>query len=230
MIKAVAIDDEPLALKVLENFCNKSILVTLDRTFTKPTEGLKYLNKFPADLLFLDVRMPTLSGINLAKAISQNTMVVFVTAYAELALDSYERNAIDYLLKPVKYERFEKALEKAKDYSQYLQNKNTSTERVIYIRSEFSMNKIATQDILYIEGLADYVKIHLKDRKPILARMTMKAISEKLSEADFMRVHRSFIVPFCRIQTVRNQIILLPETEIPIGKTYLEEFYKRFPK
>ena len=229
MITAVAIDDEPLALKVIETLCSKSEQISLQRTFTKPTEALKYLNKFPTDLIFLDVRMPSLSGINLAKKINQNTMVIFVTAFAEFAVDSYELNAIDYLVKPVKYERFEKALEKALEYYNYLQNKPTSIENIIYVRSEFSMYKIFTNDILLVEGLADYLKIHLKDRKPIVTRMTMKAIYEKLPGADFIRIHRSFIIPVNRIFSVRNHVVFLSDIEIPIGKTYLEEFFQRFP-
>ncbi len=229
MITAVAIDDEPLALKVIETLCSKSEHINLQRTFTKPTEALKYLNKFPTDLIFLDVRMPSLSGINLAKKIEQNTMVIFVTAFAEFAVDSYELNAIDYLVKPVKYERFEKALEKALEYYNYLQNKPASTENIIYVRSEFSMHKIFTKDILLIEGLADYLKIHLKDRKPIVTRMTMKAIDEKLPSIDFMRIHRSFIIPVDRILSVRNHVVFLSDIEIPIGKTYLEKFFQRFP-
>ena len=229
MITAVAIDDEPLALKVIETLCLKSEQISLQRTFTKPTEALKYLNKFPTDLIFLDVRMPSLSGINLAKKIKQNTMVIFVTAFAEFAVDSYELNAIDYLVKPVKYERFEKALEKALEYYNYLQNKPTSIENVIYVRSEFSMYKIFTKDILLVEGLADYLKIHLKDRKPMVTRMTMKAIYEKLPGADFIRIHRSFIIPVNRIFSVRNHVVFLSDIEIPIGKTYLEEFFQRFP-
>lgn len=229
MITAVAIDDEPLALKVIETLCSKSEQISLQRTFTKPTEALKYLNKFPTDLIFLDVRMPSLSGINLAKKIEQNTMIIFVTAFAEFAVDSYELNAIDYLVKPVKYERFEKALEKALEYYNYLQNKPTSIENIIYVRSEFSMYKIFTKDILLVEGLADYLKIHLKDRKPIVTRMTMKAIYEKLPRTDFMRIHRSFIIPVDRIFSVRNHVVFLSDIEIPIGKTYLEEFFQRFP-
>ncbi len=229
MITAVAIDDEPLALKVIETLCSKSEQIHLQRTFTKPTEALKHLNKFPTDLIFLDVRMPSLSGINLAKKIQQNTMVIFVTAFAEFAVDSYELNAIDYLLKPVRYERFEKALEKALEYHNYLQNKPTGIENIIYVRSEFSMYKIFTRDILLIEGLADYLKIHLKDRKPLVTRMTMKGIYEKLPGADFMRIHRSFIIRVDRILSVRNQVVFLSDLEIPIGKTYLEEFLRRFP-
>jgi DNA-binding LytR/AlgR family response regulator len=229
MITALAIDDEPLALNVIEAFCKKVDYLQLQRTFTKPTEGLKYLQRYPIDLVFLDVRMPALSGINLAKMIKQNTMVIFVTAHSEFALDSYELNAIDYLLKPVKFDRFEKAVEKAKEYLQYIQNKPSTTDQVLYVRSEFSMNKIQVADILYIEGLADYLRIHLKDRKSVVTRMTMKAITEKLPESDFMRVHRSYIIPVHKMLSVRNQVIFLPEIEIPIGKTYIKEFSARFP-
>jgi DNA-binding LytR/AlgR family response regulator len=230
MITAIAIDDEPLALHVIESFCKKTENIDLQKTFTKPTDGIKYLQKFPVDLVFLDIRMPSLSGLNLAKNIRQNTLVIFITAHAEFAVDSYELNAIDYLLKPVKYDRFVQAVAKAKDYLHYVKNKPDSSQNLLYVRSEFSMNKINLADITLIEGLADYLKIHLKDKRPIITRMTMKAIIEKIPEADFIRVHRSYIVPMANIQAVRNQVIYLPDTEIPIGKTYVELFFKRFAK
>lgn len=230
MITAVAIDDEPLALNVIEIFCSKYEQINLQRTFTKPTEALKYINKFPTDLIFLDVQMPALSGINLAKTIKQNTMIIFVSAFSEFAVESYELNAIDYLVKPVKYERFEKAMEKAMEYYNYLQNKPSSIENIVYVRSGLHMYKILTKNILLVEGLADYLKIHLKDSKPVVTRMTMKTFYDKLPKADLIRIHRSFIIPVDRIVSIGNQTVILSDIEITIGKTYIDEFFQRFPK
>lgn len=228
MITAIAIDDEPLALKVIETFCDKVDFIRLEKTFTQPNEALKHLKKFPTDLIFVDIHMPSITGINLVKALPHTAMVIFTTAFSEYAATSYELNAIDYLLKPINFKRFQQAVNKAQEYYNYIQKKDQSVEKYIFIRADFSLIKIPLADILYIEGLADYLKIHLKDRKAVVARMTMKDLLEKLPSEDFIRVHRSFILPFNRIQSVRNQIISIPEKEIPIGKTYVTAFHDRY--
>jgi DNA-binding LytR/AlgR family response regulator len=228
MINTIAIDDEPLALKVIESFCAKTDFITLQKTFTQPGEALKHLRKFPAELLFVDINMPSMSGISLVKALEHQPMIIFTTAFSEYAVASYELNAIDYLLKPINFQRFDKAAKKALDYYNYQQRKDKLTDSYIYIRADFSLVKIPLADILYIEGLADYLRIFIRDRKTIVARMAMKDLLDKLPAEAFMRVHRSFIVPVAAIRSVRNSIIQLPDKEIPIGKTYLEEFRNRF--
>ena len=227
MINAVAIDDEPLALKVIDSHCEKTDFINLQRTFTHPTEALKYLRKYPVDLLFVDIQMPSMNGINLVKAIQQNTMVIFTTAFSEYAVVSYELNAIDYLLKPINFKRFSQAVNKANEYYNYISKQNHSEDKHIFIRADYSLVKIPLADILYIEGLADYLKIFIRDRKTVVARMTMNDMVEKLPLKDFIRVHRSFILPFKRIESVRSNYITLPEAEIPIGKTYIKDFNSR---
>ncbi len=228
MIKAIAIDDEPLALKVIQTLCDKTDFILLEKTFTQPTEALKHLRKFPTDLIFVDKHMPSMTGIKLVEALEQNTMVIFSTAFNEYAAKSYDLNAIDYLLKPISQKRFEQATQKAKEFYNYIQKKDQSIEKYIFIRADFSLVKIALTDILYIEGLADYLKIHTKDRKTIVARMTMKDMLDKLPSNDFIRVHRSFILPFSKIEIVRNKTIFIENKEIPIGRTYVEEFNCRY--
>ncbi|TAF72741.1 MAG: DNA-binding response regulator [Bacteroidetes bacterium] len=228
MIKAIAIDDEPLALKVIQALCDKTDFIQLEKTFTQPTEALKHLRKFPADLIFVDIHMPSMTGIKLVEALEQNTMVIFSTAFSEYAAKSYELNAIDYLLKPISQKRFEQATQKAKEFYDFIQKKDQTAEKYIFIRADFSLIKIALADILYIEGLADYLKIHIKDRKTIITRMTMKDMVEKLPSNDFIRVHRSFILPFSKIQAVRNLTIFIENQEIPIGRTYVDEFNSRY--
>lgn len=228
MINAIAIDDEPLAHKVIEAFCGQTDFINLKRSFTKPNDALKHLQKFPADLLFLDIHMPGMTGINLAKALQQNTMVIFTTAFSEYAAVSYELNAIDYLLKPISLKRFTQAVNKAKEYFNYIQKKDDAGDKYIFIRADFSLVKISLGDIVYIEGLADYVKIHVRDRKTIVARMPMKDMLEKLPSNDFIRVHRSFILPFSKIESVRGTTISITDRQIPIGKTYIDEFFKRY--
>jgi DNA-binding LytR/AlgR family response regulator len=228
MINAIAIDDEPLAHKVIESFCNQTDFINLQRSFTKPNDALKHLLKFPADLLFVDIHMPGMTGINLVKAMQQNAMVIFTTAFSEYAAVSYELNAIDYLLKPINFKRFTQAVNKAKEYFDYIQKKDYTTDKYIFVRADLSLVKISLADIIYIEGLADYLKIHVRDRKTVVARMPMKEILEKLPSNDFVRVHRSFILPFSKIESVRGNTITIGDLQIPIGKTYVEEFFKRY--
>jgi len=228
MIKAIALDDEPLALLAIEKLCESVDFISLERTFTEPSEVTKYLLNFPVDLLFLDIKMPSVSGLAFYKAIKQDTMVIFTTAYSEYAADSYELNAIDYLLKPISLSRFKQATEKAIDFHKYIRNKNHEQQNHIYIRSNYSLVKLHLSEIIYIEGLSDYVKIYTKNQKVIMARMSMKTMLDKLPVNDFVRVHRSFIVPFNNITNVRNRTIFLNEIQVPIGNTYEKEFFKRY--
>ncbi len=229
MIKAIAVDDEPPALKVIENFCAKVDSIDLVKTFNKPTEALAHLKKFPVDLIFLDIQMPSMTGLEFHKAIEQNTMVIFTTAYSEYAVEGFNLQAIDYLLKPYTFERFQQALDKAKEFYNY-QHQKENTQNYLFIRADYSLVKVNIADILYIEGLDDYLKIHLPGKKPVVARMTMKAIIEKLPANEFIRVHRSFIVPLSKIESIRNKVIQLPGVEIPIGTSYEEEFFKLFKR
>jgi len=228
MITAIAIDDEPLALKVIDSHCEKTDFINLQKTFTHPTEALHYLRKYPVDLLFVDIQMPSMNGISLVKAIRQNTMIIFTTAFSEYAVVSYELNAIDYLLKPINFKRFSQAVNKANEYYNYINKQNQLGDKHIFIRADYSLVKISVADILYVEGLADYLKIFIKDRQTVVARLTMNDMVHKLPVKDFIRVHRSFILPFNRIESVRSNSITIPEKEIPIGKTYIKDFNSRY--
>lgn len=228
MINAIAIDDEPLALSVIESLCKNSEDITLQKTFTHPSEALKYLRKFPTDLVFCDIQMPSISGINLAKSLGQNTMIIFTTAFTEYAVESYELNAVDYLLKPINQKRFMKTINKVKDHFSYIKNQQSPAGKSIFVRADFSLMQIPETDILYIEGLADYLKIYIKDRKTVIARMTMKEMQEKLNAQQFIRIHRSYIVPLNKIESVKGSTIYIDQQEFPIGKTYMEEFNTRY--
>ena len=161
MINAIAIDDEPLALTVIESLCRKNENINLHKTFTQPNEALKYLHKYPVDLIFCDIHMPAMTGINLVKSLRQKTMVIFTTAFSQYAAVSYELNAIDYLLKPINQKRFTQAITKAQEYLDYINRKDSSEEKNLFVRADFSLVKIPLDDILYIEGLADYLKIYI---------------------------------------------------------------------
>jgi DNA-binding LytR/AlgR family response regulator len=228
MINAIAIDDEPPALKVVENFCQKVDFITLQKTFTHPNEALRYLKNFPVDLLFLDIQMPSMLGTDVVKAVEQGTKVIFTTAYSEYAVEGFNLNAVDYLLKPFTFDRFLQAINKANDQLHLGQPSQNIELPHFFIRADYSLIKIVIADILFIEGLDDYLKIHLDHQKTIVARMTMKGILDKLPPNEFLRVHRSFIVPIPRIDSVRHKIIMIGDKEVPIGNSYEKAFLNVF--
>ncbi len=230
MMKAIAIDDEPPALKLIENFCGRTEGLVLDKTFTMPAEALKHLRRFPVDLLFLDIQMPSINGIDFYKTVKQDTMVIFTTAFSEYAVEGFNVSAVDYLLKPFTLGRFQQAVAKAAEYYQYKKQGNTEIPKYIFIRADYSLLKIALTDIIYIEGLDDYLKIHIAGSQAVVARMTMKAIMEKLPSNDFVRIHRSYIVPFNRIESYRNRMVTIADQEIPTGSSYEAHFLKYFNK
>lgn len=226
MITAIAIDDEPLALEVIESFCHRIPEIKLERTFTQVNEAQRYLRKFPVDLLLLDINMPQVNGIELYKRIEQNPMVIFTTAYPEYAIEGFNLSAVDYIVKPYSFERFAAAIQKATEYYDFINQQEDGAPRYLYVKADYSLVKIPLSDILYIEALADYLKIFLPNKKFVLTRMTMKNMTDKLPQKEFIRVHRSFIIPLKQIVSIRNKIIQLSNKEIPIGTSYEEELYK----
>lgn len=229
MIKAIAIDDEPLSLKVIEKFCAKSDVVSLQESFTQTNEASRYLEQHEVDLLFLDINMPTISGIDFYKRLTNNPMLIFTTAYSEFALEGFNLSAVDYLIKPFTYERFERAVQKARDYHLHSNKpKEQHSEKFILVKSDYSLIKILLKDIEFIEVLDNYLKIHLDDKRTIVTRMPMKAILDKLPPEDFIRVHRSFVVPFGKIKSVRNKVINIGAEQIPIGSSYETAFFNQF--
>jgi DNA-binding LytR/AlgR family response regulator len=228
MIKAIALDDEPPALDVIANFCALTDYIDLVRTFTRPEEAAKYITEFPVDLLFLDINMPGISGLDFKKQLEADKMVIFTTAHRDFAIEGFNLNAVDYLLKPYTPERFLQAAEKAKAYYRFLHQNALAKPDFISLRVDYTLVKVLLSDILYIEGLDDYLKIHLDGQRPVVSRMTMKAMIDKLPQHDFVRVHRSYIVPLARIEVVRNKMLLIRGEEIPIGTSYESRFYELF--
>jgi DNA-binding LytR/AlgR family response regulator len=172
--------------------------------------------------------MPSLNGIDFYREVKQNTMVIFTTAHMEYAVEGFNLNALDYLLKPYSQERFLQAAHKARDYFDLQRQSVSNTQDHMYIRADYSLIKIDFADIVLIESLRDYMKIVLANGKHILARMTMKTLIEKLPAKEFVRVHRSFIVPLSKVKSVRNKVIFIHNTEIPIGNSYEADFFERF--
>lgn len=228
MIKAIAIDDESPALKIIEAFCAKTDEINLLKTFTQPLEALRYIKKYPVDLLFLDINMPSISGIDFCKSVEKSKMIIFTTAYSDYAVEGFDLNAVDYLLKPFTYERFIQSTNKALEYYHFQKNTKDITKQHLFIRADYSLIKVDMNDILYIEGLDDYLKIVLQSRKPIVARMTMKNILDLLPENIFCRVHRSYIVSLANISSVRSKVIQIGGFKIPIGASYELAFNQNY--
>lgn len=224
-LTAIAIDDEPPALSIITEFASRYGSVDLQKTFTKPTEAVRHLKKFPVDLVFLDIKMPSVSGLDLFKEIPENVQVIFTTAHAEYAVEGFNLKAADYILKPFSYERFVQAVDKVTQMAELMRSSDDKGSSHMLVRADYSLIKINFADIAYIEGLDDYIKIHLDTGKMIVARMTMKKILERLPTSTFFRVHRSFIVPLLKIQSVRNKQVCLPNVQVPLGASYEDDFY-----
>lgn len=223
-LKCVAIDDEPLATELISTYISRFPDLELLQTFEDAVSGAEYLQKTPVDLLFLDINMPDISGIDLARALDRKPMIIFTTAYKQFAYEGFELEAIDYLLKPVDFERFGKAIQKAVDYHQYKNNTLPLTDDAsIYVHSEYRMIKIVLKSIEYLESMEDYVKIHLENLPPVLTLMPLKKMLEKLPPEDFKRIHRSFIVPVKKVKSVQNRKVRLSTIELPISGSYADE-------
>ena len=244
MIKAIAIDDEAPALKVISNFCDRTEGVQLEQTFLAPAEALRYLQTTSVDLIFLDIQMPSLSGIELYQSIGTGTLAIFTTAFSEYAIEGFNLNAVDYLLKPFTLQRFQQAVAKAAEYLSFRQSlkdqglpsnpnqvspSSPRTDTLI-IRADYSLIRIPVSDILFIEAADDYLRIHRESKSPFLARMTMKSILEMLPADQFIRTHRSYIVSIPHIDNVRNKTISIAGQEIPISNNYETAFFEKFTR
>ncbi|HEK19828.1 MULTISPECIES: LytR/AlgR family response regulator transcription factor [unclassified Mucilaginibacter] len=222
-LKCVAIDDEPLALELMKNYISKFPSLSLAQTFEDAIAGAEYLRNTAIDLLFIDINMPDITGIDLVRALEKKPMVIFTTAYKNFAFEGFELEAIDYLLKPIDVARFGKAIEKATDYHRYKNATNGDGEgESLYVYSEYKMVKINHKDIEYIESMEDYIKIHLQFDKTILTLMPLKRVLEKLPEGRFQRIHRSYIVPVNKIISIQNRKVKLPAIELPVSDSYAD--------
>jgi two-component system, LytTR family, response regulator len=224
MLKAIAIDDEPIALEVIKNLSSKISFIELKAYFTDAFKAIDFLQKEKIDLLFLDIKMPDISGIDFLKALPDPPMVIFTTAYSEHAVQSFELDAIDYLLKPFSQSRFLKACTKA--YGQHkLKNSNgnaSSLPESIFIKSGYEQLRIMLDEILYVESSGNYMQFVLKDQK-ILSRLTMSETEELLPSSAFIRVHRSYIVSKKRIDKIEKTAVWVKQVCIPVGAGYAEK-------
>lgn len=229
MLRCLAVDDESLALDLLEDNISKVPFLQLEGRCKNAFEAIEFLQTHEIDLIFLDIQMPGISGMQLVNSLSIRPMVIFITAYENFALEGFDVNAIDYLMKPVPFERFLKAVNKANDF---MQVQNRSAEPVqpagyFFVSSDYNLVRIALSDILFIEGLKDYVKIHSKAfPRPVITRMSMKVMEEKLPTDQFVRVHKSFIIALDKIDSMRKNKIKIGEEEIPVSDFYKESLTK----
>lgn len=222
---AIAVDDEPPALQIIAKYCEQIDFVDLKKTFTNPLEALKYIRKFPVDLLFIDIQMPDINGMDFFRRVNPKPIVVFTTAFSEFAVEGFDLNATDYLLKPFAFERFQKAAEKA--YEKFKQQHITNVVRYISLRSNYSLVKININEIELIESLDDYVTIYTVSGRKVVSRMTLKTILAQLPDG-FARVHRSYIVPLDKIVNVRNKVIDIGNKKVPVGIKYERDFFEKY--
>lgn len=222
-LKCVAIDDEPLALELLQAYISRFPQLKLVHTFDDAISAVELLRSTKVDLLFIDINMPDITGIDLVRSLQEKPLVIFTTAHKQFAIEGFELDAVDYLLKPINFDRFTRAVHKAIDYYKYkntpLQEENDS----LFVHSEYKLVKIPLNDIEYIESLEDYIKIHIPGAKPVLTLLSMKKVLEKLPADKFQRIHRSYIVSVSRVKSIQNRKVQLSTAvELPISDSYIQ--------
>ena len=225
MLRCLAIDDEPLALELLEDNISQVPYLKLEGKCSNALEALKFVQGHTIDLIFLDIQMPGLTGLQFIQSLTQKPMIILITAYEKFALEGFNLDVIDYLVKPVPLDRFIKACNKAWELynlrAKRAENPSFVEPEFLFVNVEYSLLKVEFADILWIEGLKDYIRIHLRNSsKPVITRMSMKAVEEELPSSKFIRVHKSFIVSVSAITSVRKNSIFIGVEEIPVGDNY----------
>jgi len=227
MLKAIAIDDEPIALEVIKSLAAEVVFIAIEECFTNSFVAMDYLQKNKIDLVFLDIKMPGISGIDFLKTIPNPPMVIFTTAYSEHAVQSFELDAVDYLLKPFSLARFLKACNKAYELYELKRTSNNLTAGAgsVFIKSGYEQVRVNLGDILYVEGVGNYVQFVL-EKQNITSRLTMGEAEALLSASAFIRVHRSYIAARKHIQKIEKRTIWINQKEIPVGEAYLQGIEK----
>lgn len=233
-IKCLIVDDEPVARGIIESFVDKIGTIELLKSCKNVFEAFEVVNNNEVDLIFLDINMPEVSGLTLAKAIDKKTKIIFTTAYREYAIEGFELQAVDYLLKPISFERFLKAVHNFFDISSQKAINTVSIaekneKHFIFVRSDRKMVKVNFDEILYVESLSDYVKIHT-DKKAIVTRETITNIEAKLPQNQFLRIHRSYIVSIKNIESYTNEYIEIKNKALPISRSYKESILRKLEK
>lgn len=228
-ISCVAVDDEPMALNLVESYIEKTPFLALKKKCSSAIEALQFIKEQPVDLLFLDIQMPDLTGIEFSKMLPKETRVIFTTAFDEYALEGFKVEALDYLLKPFDYAEFLAAANKASTWFELIKGKTPSVvsekKEFLFVKSEYKQLRIKLADVLYFEGLKDYIKIWLKDNpKAILTLMSLKTLEQELPKSQFMRVHRSYIVSLKNIEEIERSQIIINKKRITVSEQYKSNF------
>jgi DNA-binding LytR/AlgR family response regulator len=234
MINTIAIDDEPLALQLVTGYIEKTPWLDLLGKFDNPLDAMDFIARENVDLIFIDIQMPDLSGIEFTRSMAKGPKVIFTTAYEKYALDGFRLDVVDYLLKPFSYEEFLKAVQKVQKLIKLekgVPDQVDTNNEFLFLKSDYKIKRINFNDILYIEGLKDYVKVYTQNSvKPVMSLTTMKLLESKLPELKFMRVHRSFIVNLEKIDTIERSRIVFGKTYIPVSDQYKEKFQEFLDK
>ena len=234
MINAIAIDDEPLALQLVTGYIEKTPGLKLMGKFDNPLDAMDFIARENVDLIFVDIQMPDLSGLEFTRSMAKGPKVIFTTAYEKYALDGFKLDVVDYLLKPFSYEEFLKSVQKVQKLIKLekgVPDQVESNNEFLFLKSDYKIKRINFNDILYIEGLKDYVKVYTQSSpKPVMSLTTLKLLESKLPESKFMRVHRSFIVNLEKIDTIERSRIVFGKTYIPVSDQYKEKFQEFLDK
>lgn len=234
-MKCVIIDDEPLAVDVLKEFTSRIEILELVATFNNAIDAISFINQSNVDLIFLDIEMPQFNGIEFLKSLDKIPMVIFTTAYSEYAVDGFNIGAVDYLMKPIPFHRFFKAVLRAQQMAstQIVQPSiapalpQKSAQEYIFVKAEYENIKLNLNDILYIEGLKDYVKIHTLNGKYILTLNSLKKFEVSLESSDFFRIHRSYIVNLKHVKSIQKNKVVIMDKRIPVGENYKTLLYQQ---
>lgn len=227
MIRCIVIDDEPLALKQIASYASKNPNLELVASCQSAKEALDVINRESIDAMFIDINMPDLNGLDFVRSLESPPMVVFTTAYSEYAVEGFRVNAIDYLLKPFDLDEFNGAVERIKRQHELVTTvSDVDSDDAIFIKTEYKVVRVGISDILYIEAMSEYLRIHFSNgNRPVTALLSMKRMEERLPESTFMRIHRSYIINLKKIQEVsKNHIVMTPDVSLPIGDLYKDTF------
>lgn len=232
LVNCIIVDDEPIAREILEGYLEKIESMHVVASCKNAMEAFEAINKHPVDLIFLDINMPDISGLSLAKSITRNIKVIFTTAYRDYAVEGFNLKAVDYLLKPISFERLLQAINKYFEESvASLPHKpdevQAQKDEFMFVRSDRKMIKVSFDDIIYIESLSDYLKIHLESLGVLVTRDTLTNVEARLPQKDFIRTHRSYLVSMKKIESYTSETIGIQKHEIPISRTYRDAVLER---
>lgn len=236
-IKAIIIDDEPLAIDVLKKFSETIDYISIEGTFTNPLDAIKYLAENAVDLVFLDIEMPIINGVDLVESLNHKPNIIFTTAFPQYAVEGFNLDAIDYLLKPISYKRFLKAINKLSNNTNPIEESlpntnykpaiNANENKFIFVKSDYENLKINVHEIKFIEGLKDYLKINLSNDKFVLTLSNFATLLDKIANDDFIRVHNSYVVNLNFIKSIQKNRIIIGDKRIPISETYKKDFFEK---